>query len=134
MYRSSFKTLVNQRGLTQGSALSPLLELISRKIGTKDIHRNLLNGDNLAVGADPQVYTNDRVGNNMLSTPKVNFGKTEVMWLGQRRKELEIRFICFVVKKSTRLGYCYAVARSVSRHLIRFVDTLYMVNECQRRL
>jgi len=43
--------------LRQGSALSPLLfiamvELISRKIGTKDILRKLLHADNLAVVAD----------------------------------------------------------------------------------
>ena len=50
-------------GLRQGSALSPLLfiamvELISRKIGSKDILRKLLYAGNLAVVADGETDLN----------------------------------------------------------------------------
>ena len=87
--------------MTQGSALSPLLfiaivELISRKICTKDIHRKLLFADDLAVLADEEANLQEQLieWKYMFSRHglRVSLEKMEVMWVGHRRKELEIQF------------------------------------------
>ena len=84
-------------GLIQGSALISLLfiavvELISRKICRKDILRKLLYAYGLAVLADGEsnlqdllIEWKDIVSRHGL---RVCLVKTEVMWVGFRRKEL----------------------------------------------
>ena len=84
-------------GLTQGSALTPLLfiaavELISRKICTKDILRKLLYAYSLAVVADGEANLLEQLieWKDIFSRHglRVRLEKTEVMWVGHRRKEL----------------------------------------------
>ena len=86
--------------LRQGSALSPLLfiavlEVISWKVSTRDILRNLLNADELASVADSEADLQERLvdwkeifGRHRLN---VSLEKTEVLWVGQQKKDLDIR-------------------------------------------
>ena len=76
--------------LRQGSALSPLLfiavvEVISRKASTRDILRKLLYADDLA---EQLVVWKEIVGKHGL---RVNLEKTEVLWVGQQKKDLDVR-------------------------------------------
>ena len=87
-------------GLRQGSALSPLLfiavvEVISRKVSTRDILRKLLYADDLAVVADSEadlkewlVGWKEIFGKHGL---RVNLEKTEVLWVRQQKKDLDIK-------------------------------------------
>ena len=87
-------------GGIQGSALSPLLfiaveEVISRKANTRDILRKLLYADDLAVVADGEADLQERLvdwkeifGKHGL---RVSLEKTEVLWVGLQRKDLDIR-------------------------------------------
>ena len=85
-----------------GSALSPLLfiavvEVISRKASTRDILRKLLYADDLAVVADSEADLQERLvdwkeifGKSGLRL-RVSLEKTEVLWVGQKKKDLDIR-------------------------------------------
>ena len=87
-------------GLRQGRALSPLLfiavvEVISRKAITRDILRRLLYADNCAVVADSETDLQERLvewkeifGRHGL---RVNLEKTEVLWTGHQKKDLDNR-------------------------------------------
>ena len=87
-------------GLRQGSALSPLLfiavlEDISRKASTRDIPRKLLYADDLVSVADSEADVQERLvdwkeifGKKGL---RVNLEKTEVLWVGQQKKDIDIR-------------------------------------------
>ena len=80
-----------------GSALSPLLvvvEVISRKASTRDILRKLLYADDLEVVADIEADLQEQLvdwkeifGKHGLNVSK----KTEVLWVGQQKKDLDIR-------------------------------------------
>ena len=84
----------------EGSALSPLLfiaveEVINRKASTRDILRKLLYTDDLAVVADSEIDLQERLvdwkeifGRHGL---RVSLEKTEVLWVGQQKKDLDIR-------------------------------------------
>ena len=83
--------------MTQGSALTPLLfiavvELISRKICIKVILQKLLYAGGLAVVADGEVNLQEQLieWKDIFSRHglRVRLVKTEVMWVGFRRKEL----------------------------------------------
>ena len=82
-------------GLTQGGALIPLLfiavvKLISRKICAKDILRKLLYVYGLAVVADGEAALQEQLiqWKDILSRHglRVRLEKTEVMWVGHRKK------------------------------------------------
>ena len=87
-------------GLRQESALSPLLfiavvEVINRKASTRDILHKLLYADDLAVVADSEADLQERLvdwkeifGKHGL---RVSLEKTEVLWVGQQKKDLDIR-------------------------------------------
>ena len=84
-------------GLTQGSALSLLLftavvKLISRKICTKVILQKLSHEGGLAVVEDGEANLQEQriEWTDIFSRHGVRVGlvKTEVMWVGHRRKEL----------------------------------------------
>ena len=86
-------------GLRQGSALSPLLfimvmEIISRKISTKDILRKIMYADDLAIIAeskqDLQEVLEEWKGVFEKHGLRMNLEKTEVMWVGHQREELNI--------------------------------------------
>ena len=87
-------------GLRQGSALSPLLfimvmEIISRKISTKDILRKMMYADDLAIIAeskqDLQEVLEEWKGVFEKHGLRMSLEKTEVMWVGHQREELNIR-------------------------------------------
>ena len=87
-------------GLSQGSALSPLLfimmmEIISRKINTKDILGKKMYADDLAIIAeskqDLQEVLEEWKGVFEKHGLRMSLEKTEVMWIGNKREELNIR-------------------------------------------
>ena len=87
-------------GLRQGSALSPLLfimvmEIISRKINTKDILRKKTYADDLAITVeskqDLQEVLEELTGVFDKHGLRMSLEKTEVMWIGHQREELNIR-------------------------------------------
>ena len=87
-------------GLRQGSALSPLLfilvmELISRKISTTDAMKKIMYADDLVIVAEHREELQDALEewNDMFKKHglKMNLEKTEVMWVGKHREELNIR-------------------------------------------
>ena len=87
-------------GLRQGRALSPLLfiavvEVISWKPSTKDILRKLLYADDLAAVADSEADLQERLVDwkEIFSRHrlKVSLEKTEVLCVGQQKKDLDIR-------------------------------------------
>ena len=82
-------------GVTQGSALIPLLfiavvELISRKICTKDVLRKRLYAYGLAVVADGEAILQEQLieWKDIFSRHglRVRLEKTGVMWVGDRKK------------------------------------------------
>ena len=86
-------------GLMQGSALSPLLfimvmELISRKISTKDVLRKMMHADDLATIAESkqelQEVLEEWKGVFEKHGLRMSLEKTEVMWVGHQREELNI--------------------------------------------
>ncbi|KAI0227441.1 hypothetical protein LSAT2_022121 [Lamellibrachia satsuma] len=86
-------------GLRQGSALSPLLfimvmKIISRKISTKDILRKMMYAYDLAILAESkqdQQVLDEWKGVFEKHGLRMSLEKTEVMWVGQQREELNIR-------------------------------------------
>ena len=81
-------------GLRQGSAFSPLLfimvmEIISRKISTKDILRKMMYVDDLAIIAeskqDLQEVLEEWKGVFEKHGLRMSLEKTEVMWVGHQR-------------------------------------------------
>ena len=87
-------------GLRQGSALSPLLfilvmELISRKISTTDALKKIMYADDLVIVAEHRDELQGTLDewNEMFKKHglKINLDKTEVMWVGKHREEVNIR-------------------------------------------
>ena len=87
-------------GLRQGSALSPLLfilvmELISRKISTTDALRKIMYADDIVIVAEHREELQGALEewNDMFKKHglNMNLDKTEVMWVGKQREELNIR-------------------------------------------
>ena len=87
-------------GLRQGSALSPLLfilvmELISRKISTTYALRKIMYADDRVIVAEHREELQGALEewNDMFKKHglKMNLDKTEVMWVGKQREELNIR-------------------------------------------
>ena len=83
-----------------GSALSPLLfiaveEVISGKVSTRDILRKLLYADDLAVVADSEADLQERLVDWKEIFCKrglrVSLEKTGVFWVGQQKKDFDIR-------------------------------------------
>ena len=85
--------------LRQGGALSPLLfiimELISRKISTTDAMKKIMYADDLVIVAEHREELQGALEewNAMFKKHglKMNLDKTEVMWVGKQRYELNIR-------------------------------------------
>ena len=95
-------------GLRQGSALSPLLfimvmELISRMISTRDVLRKMMYADDLAIIAeskqDLQEVLEEWKGVFKKHGLRMSLEKTEVMWVGHQREELNIRLDGKVIKQ-----------------------------------
>ena len=85
-------------GLRQGSALSLLLfimvmELISRKISTKDVLRKMMYADDLIAESkqELQEVLEEWKGVFEKHGLRMSLEKTEVMWAGHQREELNIR-------------------------------------------
>ena len=87
-------------GLRQGSALSPLLfimvmELISRKISTKDVLRKMMYADDLAIIAESkqelQEVLEEQKGVFKKHGLRMSLEKTQLMWVGHQREELNIK-------------------------------------------
>ena len=87
-------------GLRQGSALSQLLfilvmELISRKISTTDAMKKIMCADDLVIVAEHRDELQGALEGwtEMFKKHglKMNLDKTEVMWVGKHREELNIR-------------------------------------------
>ena len=71
------------------------MELISSKISTKDVLRKMMYADNLAIIAESkqelQEVLEEWKGVFMNHGRRMSLEKTEVMWVGHQRKELNIR-------------------------------------------
>lgn len=67
-----------------------LVELISRKTGTRDILWKLLNADNLTMEADGEEQLTELKDMFSSHVLKVSVEQTEVLLDGQQTKELEI--------------------------------------------
>ena len=87
-------------GLRQGSAISPLLfimvmELISKKISMKDVLRKMMYADDLAIIAESKQEIQEVLEEWKEVFKKhglrMKLEKTEVMWVGHQREELNIR-------------------------------------------
>ena len=87
-------------GLRQGSALNPLLfivvmDIISRNISTKNVLRKMMYADDLAIIAgskqDLQEVLEEWKGVFKKHGLRMSIEKTEVMWAGHQREELNIR-------------------------------------------
>ena len=100
MTKGSFIKRTYNIDLRQRSALSPLLfivvmEIISRKINTKDILRKMMYADDLAIIAeskqDLQEVLEEWKGVFEKYGLRMSLEKTEVMWVGHQREELNIR-------------------------------------------
>ena len=100
--------------LRQGSALSPLLfimvmELISRKISTKDVLRKMMYADDLAIIAESkqelQEVLEEWKGVFKKHRLRMSQEKTEVMWVIHQREELNIRFNGKEIKQAN--GFVY---------------------------
>ena len=87
-------------GLRQGSALSPFLfilvmELISRKISTADALKKIMYADDLVIVAEHREELQGALEEwyDMFKKHglKMNLDKTEVMWVGKHREEVNIR-------------------------------------------
>ena len=101
-------------GLRQGSALSRLLfilvmELISRKISTTDALKKIMYADDLVIVAEhleewqgTLEEWNDMFRKHGL---KMNLDKTEVMWVGKHRDELNIRLEGKYIKQVKNFVY-----------------------------
>ena len=101
-------------GLRQGSALSPLLfilvmELISRKISTTDALRKIMYADDLVIVAEHREELQGALEewNDMFKKHglKMNLDKTEVMWVGKHREELNIRLEGIGIKQVKNFVY-----------------------------
>ena len=86
--------------LRQGSALNPLLfimvmELISRNISTKDVLMKMMFADDLAIIAESKQELQDVLeewkGVFKKHGLRMTQEKTELMWVGHQREELNIR-------------------------------------------
>ena len=93
-------------GLSQGCGLSPLLfilvmELISRKISATDPLGKIMYADDLVIVAEHREEWQGALEewNEMFKKHglKMNLDKTEVMWVGKQREELNIRLEEFCV-------------------------------------
>ena len=101
-------------GLRQGTALSPLLfilvmELISRKISTTDALKKIMYADDLVIVAEHREELqgaleewNDMFKKHGLT---MNLDKTEVMWVGKHREELNIRLEGKYIKQVKNFVY-----------------------------
>ena len=101
-------------GLRQGSALSPLLfilvmELISRKISTTDAMKKIMYADDLVIVAEHREELQDALEewNEIFKKHglKMNLDKTEVMWVGKHREELNIRLEGKDIKQVKKFVY-----------------------------
>ena len=101
-------------GLRQGSALNPLffilvMELISRKISTTDALKKIMYADDLVVVAEHREELHGALEewNEMFKKHglKMNLDKTEVMWVGQHREELNIRLEGKDIKQENTFVY-----------------------------
>ena len=88
--------------LRQGCALNPLLfimvmEIMSRKISTKDILRKMMYADDLAIIAESkqnlQEVLEERKEVFKKHGLRMSLEKTDVMWDGHQREELNIRMV-----------------------------------------
>ena len=86
--------------LSQGSALSPLLfimvmELISRNVSTKDVLRKMMYADDLVIIAEGKQELHEVLeewkGVFKKHEMRMSLEKTEVMWVGNQREELNVR-------------------------------------------
>ena len=100
--------------LRQGSALSPLLfipvmEIISRKITTTDALRKIMYADDLVTVAEHREESQGALDewNEMFKKHglKMNLHKTEVMWVGKRREELNIMLEWKYIKQVNTFVY-----------------------------
>ena len=72
-----------------------VMELISRKISTKDVLRKMMYADDLAIIVESkqelQEVLEERKGVFKKHGLRMSLEKTEVMWVGHQREELNIR-------------------------------------------
>ena len=72
-----------------------VMELISRKISTKDVLRKMMHADDLAIIAEGkqelQEVLEEWKGVFKKDGLRMSLEKTEVMWVGRQREELNIR-------------------------------------------
>ena len=101
-------------GLRQGSALSPVLfilvmELINRKISTTDALKKIMYADDLVIVAEhgEELQGALEEWNEMFKKHglKINLDKTEVMWVGKHREELNIRLEGKYIKQVNNFLY-----------------------------
>ena len=101
-------------GLRQGSVLSSLLfimvmELISRKISKKDVLWKMMYADDLAIIAENkqelQEVMEEWKGVFKKLGMRMSLDKTEVMWVGHKREELNIKLDGKVIKQV--VGFVY---------------------------
>ena len=100
--------------LRQGSALSPLLfilvmELINRKISTTDAPRKIMYADGIVIVAEhhEELQGTLEEWNEMFKKHglKMNPDKTEVMWVGKQRAELNIMMEGKYIKQVKNIVY-----------------------------
>ena len=124
-------------GLRQGSALSPLLmELINRKISTKDVLKKMMYADDLAITAESKQELHEVLeewkGVFKKHGLRMNLKMTEVIWVGHQRDELNIRLGGKEIKQVDGFAYLGGMVTEDGHSEVECLETVALTEQQQQ--